>query len=179
MKHAATNRVIPVLHAIAAVGLALWLAGIVCWPWLVDNQLGTSTVSSIEKLCRQYFCHRMPSRSLAYSGHELLVCSRCTGVIAGYFLGAVAALCGAERLWFWRVPWAIVFIGLMGASWLAGQLGWLDGLEAWWRDLWHAERVVAGAFGGLGGYILIARCVVLLINWVQRQMLEDLEGATS
>ena len=155
-----TARVIPILHALAACGLALWMAAVVLWPWLAGSVISDALATRIESLLGSVFCHRMPSRSLSWHGGQLLVCSRCTGVIAGYLLGAVLAVCGAERLFFWRIPWALLLIGLMGLSWLAGWLGYLDAA-------WHAERVIAGACGGLGGYIFIARCVILLINWMQ------------
>lgn len=165
-------RVVPVLHAVAALALAVWLSVVVLWPWLAEAVFSNEFAGSVEALCREYFCHRKPQRSLAWGGVPLLTCARCTGVIAGYAAGAVAALCGAEKLPLWRVPWALLFIALMGLSWLAGWLGIFDAS-------WHAERVVAGMLGGLGGYIFIARCVVLLIDWVQRRQLQRLEGATA
>ena len=164
---ALTWRVIPILHAIAAVALALWLAMVVLWPWLADGILSESVVKRVEMFLRSAFCHRMPSRSLFWHGGQLLVCARCTGVIAGYLLGAVLALCGAEKLPIWRVPFALLLIAMMGLSWLGGAYGIL-------QESWHYERVVAGACGGLGGYILIARCIILLINWMHRERKSEL-----
>lgn len=177
-KSSTDARVIPILHAIAAVALALWLAVVVLWPWISGGARDGWT-RDVEVICQRYFCHRMPSRSLAWNSTPLLVCARCTGVIAGYMLGAVAALCGAERLPLWRFPWALLMIAWMGVSWLAGWLGWLRGLEASSRELWHAERVFAGVCGGFGGYILISCCVVWLIHWVQRHQLESEKGAAA
>ncbi len=169
---AETSRLILILHAVAAVLLSLWLAIVVMWPALAGGGASDGLARDIEALCGQYFCHRMPQRSLAIGGEQLLVCARCTGVIAGYMLGAVAAVCGAEKLALWRVPWAIVMIALMGLSWLFGWLGWL-------QASWHWERVVAGALGGAGGYILISRCIVLLMNWWLRRQTRVLKGATT
>ena len=160
-------RIIPILHLIAAVGLALWMATVVFWPWLADGVLSEGIVTRVERLLRTVFCHRMPSRSLSWHGAPLLVCSRCTGVIAGYLTGAVLALCGAERSFLWRIPTALLLIALMGLSWLAGWFGLL-------HDSWQWERVFAGACGGLGGYIFIARCVILLINWIQSERRAEL-----
>lgn len=169
---AATPRLVPVLHAMAAVGLALWFAVVVLWPWL-DGILPASQVQFAEGLCRRFFCHRLPPRSLGWHGGQMLVCARCTGVVAGYLLGAVLAVCGAERLCLWRIPWAVLIIAIMPASWLAGWLDWLDPLQANSPALWHAERVIAGACGGLGGYILISRCVVLIWQWWERRQLQS------
>lgn len=154
------SRIIPFLHLAAAIGLALWMAIVVLWPWMADGILDDGIVTRVERFLGAVFCHRMPGRSLSWHGAPLLVCSRCTGVIAGYLLGAVLAVCGAERLPVWRVPFSLLLIAMMGLSWLGGWLGWL-------QESWHVERVIAGACGGLGGYIFIARCVVLLINWMR------------
>ena len=168
----AVPRVVPVLHALAAVGLALWFATVVLWPWLSAGVLSDSVTNSVESFLGTIFCHRISERSMGWHGGQLLVCSRCTGVIAGYLLGAILALCGAERLPFWRIPWALVLIGVMGLSWLGGMLGFL-------QAQWHFERVIAGACGGLGGYILIACCIILLINWMQRRAHRKFNEVTS
>lgn len=165
-----TWRVIVGLHAFAAITLAMWLSTVVFWPWLASGVFGQDFAHRIESLLGTVFCHRISSRSMAWPQGQLLVCSRCTGVIAGYLLGAVLALCGAEKTPLWRIPWALLIIGLMGLSWLGGYLGYL-------QPAWHLERVIAGACGGLGGYIFIARCSVLLINWMHRHIAQDLYGA--
>jgi uncharacterized membrane protein len=152
-------RYVPWLHLIATMGLALWLLSVVLWFKLEHTPLR----GPLDFLFDVY-CHRMPERSLRFAGEPLPVCSRCTGVIVGYLIGGVLALCGAEKLWFWRIPWAIVLIGLMGLSWLAGFLGYFP-------ESWHGERVFAGGLGGLGGYIFIACCVVYLLSWWQRRRL--------
>ncbi|MDD7218387.1 MAG: DUF2085 domain-containing protein [Clostridia bacterium] len=32
-------------------------------------------------------CHQMPERSFFYKGYQFPLCARCTGILAGYFLG--------------------------------------------------------------------------------------------
>ena len=162
-------RVIRVLHAVAAVALALWMAIVVLWPWLSTEVLAESVAGRIESFLGRVFCHRLPQRSLSWHGTPLLVCSRCTGVIAGYLLGAILAVAGAEsRRSIWNIPIALVLIGLMGLSWLGG---WFGILEA----QWHFERVLAGACGGLGGYILISRIVVLFATYLRRRIEQELQ----
>lgn len=143
---------IPLLHLGATIGLALWLVSVVLWFRLRHTALGPPLA-----FCFDYYCHNLPQRSLWLAGEPLPVCSRCTGVIVGYLLGGVLALCGAEKLSLWRIHWSVLLIGLMGLSWLGGFLGFLP-------ESWHAERVVSGMLGGLGGYIFIACCLVLLIT---------------
>jgi uncharacterized membrane protein len=152
--HAPASRIVPLLHLIATIGLALWLLSVVLWFDLRHTSLRPALA-----FCFDLYCHNLPQRSLWLAGEPLPVCSRCTGVIVGYLLGGVLALCGAEKRWFWRWPWSLVLIGLMGLSWLGGYFGYLP-------ERWQWERVFAGVLGGLGGYILIACCVVwLLARW--------------
>jgi len=39
-----------------------------------------------------FFCHRQPERSFAIRGHQFPVCSRCTGLLLGFFGFIVLAL---------------------------------------------------------------------------------------
>lgn len=151
-------RFVPWLHLIATIGLALWLIVVVLWFRVRETQLEPAL-----SFCLKYYCHRIPQRSLWLHGEPLPVCSRCTGVIVGYLLGGVLALCGAERFRWWNIVTAIVLIGLMGVSWLGGYYGLL-------QERWQWERVFAGALGGLGGYIFIACCAVWLLGmWQHRR----------
>jgi uncharacterized membrane protein len=144
------------LHLIATLGLALWLIVVVLWFRVRETPLEPAL-----SFCLKCYCHRQPERSLWLHGEPLPVCSRCTGVIVGYLLGGVFAVCGAERFRWWNLITAIVLIGLMGVSWLGGYYGVL-------HERWQWERVFAGLLGGLGGYIFIACCVVWLCGvWQQ------------
>ena len=169
---AVTWRVIRTLHMVAAFALGMWLATVVFWPWLSEEVLSEAIVRRVESFLGTVFCHRMPGRSLSWHGAPLLVCSRCTGVITGYFLGAILALLGAEKFPFWRIPFALLLIVLMGLSWLGG---WFEIFQA----SWHMERVIAGACGGLGGYILISCCVVLFATWLRRKLEKEMRYSPS
>lgn len=139
------------------VAMAAFLIAVVFWFQLQHTMLGPPL-----DWCFDRYCHRFAQRSLYLSGEPLPVCARCTGVIAGYLLAAAAAVCGAEKLWFWRIRWAIALMGLMVLSWLGGTFGILP-------QSWHWERVVAGFCGGAGGYIFIACVVVFAIKWFARR----------
>ncbi|WP_228731271.1 DUF2085 domain-containing protein [Clostridium zeae] len=34
-----------------------------------------------------FLCHRRPDRSFFYKGKQFPICARCTGILAGYFIG--------------------------------------------------------------------------------------------
>ncbi|MCA9267185.1 MAG: DUF2085 domain-containing protein [Planctomycetales bacterium] len=146
-------RFITALHGAALVALALFLSAALAWFRLRHSPLGPAL-----DICFEYYCHRLSERSLWLAGEPMPICSRCTGVVAGYLLGALLAVCGCEKFRLWGIPTGLLLVGLMGFSWMLGRFGVVPG------D-WHAERIPAGALGGLGGYILISRVVVLLIGW--------------
>ena len=83
-------------------GLALWMAAVVLWP--VGCQMAAFSASRLPKARRidswvQSSAIACPVAASVGAVRQLLVCSRCTGVIAGYLSGRdTGALCGAERL---------------------------------------------------------------------------------
>ena len=36
-----------------------------------------------------FMCHRLPERSFFFRGKQLPLCARCTGILAGYFIGII------------------------------------------------------------------------------------------
>ena len=36
-----------------------------------------------------FFCHQLPERSFSFRGHQLPLCARCTGILAGYIIGII------------------------------------------------------------------------------------------
>lgn len=66
-----------------------------------------------------YLCHQIPARSFHFADHPLAVCSRCTGIYAGFLLGVIAypivrslrSTVTPERKWLFiaAVPLAIDF----------------------------------------------------------------------
>ena len=66
-----------------------------------------------------YLCHQIPSRSFHYAQHPLAVCSRCTGIYAGFLLGVIVyplvrslrSTVTPERKWLFiaAIPLAIDF----------------------------------------------------------------------
>lgn len=122
----------------AVTAVALLLVGLIVAAPLAtargSAQLGSSIYSAFG-----YLCHQIPERSFHVAGHKFAVCSRCTGLYAGF---AVAVLSypltrslnstgTPSRLWLLlaAVPLAIDF-----------GLGYFD----IWHNT-HASRFVTGA----------------------------------
>ena len=66
-----------------------------------------------------YLCHQIPARSYYFAEHSLAVCSRCTGIYAGFLLGVIVyplvrslrSTVTPERKWLFvaAIPLAIDF----------------------------------------------------------------------
>lgn len=145
------DRLFSALHAIVALGILLFLATVLSWFRLQHTSWGPPL-----DWCFDHYCHRKVDRCLTWLGEPMPVCARCFGVICGYLAGGLLAMGGGEKLWFWRIRWTAIPIAQMGASWLLGVFDLLP-------TSWHWERVAAGFLGGLGGYIVITRIVMMVL----------------
>ena len=72
--------------ASATVTLAI-LAAIIAAPLLQSSGHRTVAFKIYETF--SYFCHQIPERSFHLAGQQLAVCSRCTGLYAGFALATV------------------------------------------------------------------------------------------
>ncbi|MBQ8910997.1 MAG: DUF2085 domain-containing protein [Clostridia bacterium] len=92
-------------------------------------------------------CHQRPDRSFFLKGRQFPVCARCTGVVVGYF-------CGAVLYPFFNVPlWlTVLFCMLMLTDWLVQRIDLLPST--------NLRRFCTGVLCGLG---LIARYLDLLL----------------
>ncbi len=48
-----------------------------------------------------FSCHQKPERSFFYKGKQLPICARCTGILAGYFVGIVLFIILGSFKWFY------------------------------------------------------------------------------
>jgi uncharacterized membrane protein len=62
------------------------LAGIFLAPWLAARSPG---ISGLIYALYSPFCHQLPLRSYFLAGYKLAVCSRCSGIYAGFFLSTL------------------------------------------------------------------------------------------
>jgi len=74
-----------------------------------------------ELLAYAFYCHRLPDRSFIVGGHQLPICSRCTGILFGYFIGVFGIILGYHlpvvMLFLLSVPLVVDGIGQHHGRW--------------------------------------------------------------
>ena len=111
-----------------------------------------------------YLCHQIPERSFHLAGHPFAVCSRCTGLYAGFAL-ATLALPLVRSLKRTDTPHVIWL--LLSAVPLAIDFG-LTYFEIWQNN--HFTRVTTGAlFGAVTALYVVPGLIELSTN-VQRRL---------
>ena len=68
----------------------LWCLSIVVAPVLAEVNTGSRTLAGLIMLFYAPTCHQIAGRSFQIGGHALAVCSRCTGIYAGFLTGCIA-----------------------------------------------------------------------------------------
>lgn len=63
----------------------IWLLLIFAAPWLMAQGRAVSALVFYQGFSA--ICHQLPERSFHFHGHPLGVCSRCTGIYAGFVIG--------------------------------------------------------------------------------------------
>jgi uncharacterized membrane protein len=97
---------------------------IIAAPFALVN--GRSAIAFNIYLPFSYLCHQIPSRSFYFAEHPLAVCSRCTGIYAGFLLGVIVypivrslrSTVTPERKWLFiaaiplTIDFALEFLGI-------------------------------------------------------------------
>ncbi|MGQ0761091.1 MAG: DUF2085 domain-containing protein [Acidobacteriota bacterium] len=110
-----------------------------------------------------YLCHQIPERSFHLAGHSFAVCSRCTGLYAG-FAFATLALPLARSLKRTDTPHVIWL--LLSAVPLTIDFG-LTYFEIWQNN--HFTRVTTGAlFGAVAAIYVVPGLIELSANLQRR-----------
>ena len=110
-----------------------------------------------------YLCHQIPERSFHLAGHQFAVCSRCTGLYAG-FAFATLALPLVRPLKRTDTPHVIWL--LLSAVPLAIDFG-LTYFEIWQNN--HFTRVTTGAlFGAVAALYVVPGLIELSANLQRR-----------
>src|SRR5688500_11244298 len=111
-----------------------------------------------------YLCHQIPERSFHLVGHPFAVCSRCTGLYAG-FAFATLALPLVRSLKRTDTP-HVIWLLLSGVP-LAIDFG-LTYFEIWQNN--HFTRVTTGAlFGAVAAMYVVPGLIELSVN-VRRRL---------
>ncbi|HEX5703141.1 MAG TPA: DUF2085 domain-containing protein [Pyrinomonadaceae bacterium] len=110
-----------------------------------------------------YLCHQIPERSFHLAGHPFAVCSRCTGLYAGF---AIATLALPLTRSLKRTDTPHVIWLLMSGVPLAVDFG-LTYFEIWQNN--HFTRVTTGALFGAVAALYVVPGLIELSVIVQRR----------
>lgn len=149
---------------VATISQAI-LAAVIAAP-LINAQGHTAFASTIYQAF-SYLCHQIPERSFHLAGHPFAVCSRCTGLYAG-FAFATLALPLARSLKRTDTP-HIIWLLLSGVP-LAIDFG-LTYFGVWENN--HFTRVTTGALFGAVAAIYVAPGLIELSVNVQRRFSQN------
>ena len=153
--------VIVVWGLVASIALLIVLA-VVAAPAALT--LGRAGFSEPIYQAFSYLCHQIPERSFHLAGHPFAVCSRCTGLYAG-FAFATLALPLVRSLKRTDTP-HIIWLLLSGVP-LAIDFGLT--YFGWWENN-HFTRVTTGAlFGAVAAIYIVPGLIELSVN-VQRRV---------
>ena len=151
---------IVVWSLVASVALLIVIATVAA---PVAQAQGRTEFSSAIYQAFSYLCHQIPERSFHLGGHPFAVCSRCTGLYAG-FAFATLALPLARSLKRTDTP-RVIWL-LLSALPLAIDFG-LTYFDIWQNN--HFTRVTTGAlFGAVAAIYVVPGLIELSAN-VQRR----------
>lgn len=149
---------------VATIALAILIA-VFAAP-LIKAQGHTAFASAIYEAF-SYLCHQIPERSFHLAGHPFAVCSRCTGLYAGFGF-ATLALPLARSLKRTDTP-HVIWLLLSGVP-LAIDFG-LTYFGVWENN--HFTRVTTGAlFGAVAAIYVVPGLIELSMN-VQRRFSQN------
>ncbi|MFY9621399.1 MAG: DUF2085 domain-containing protein [Pyrinomonadaceae bacterium] len=145
---------------VATIALAI-LVAVIAAP-LIQAQ-GYASLAGAVYQAFSYLCHQIPERSFHLAGHPFAVCSRCTGLYAG-FAFATLALPLTRSLRRTDTPHVIWL--LLSAAPLMIDFG-LTYFEIWENN--HFTRVTTGAlFGAVAALFVVPGLIELSVNLQRR-----------
>ena len=101
-----------------------------------------------------FMCHQIPERSFIINGRQFPLCARCTGILAGYFLGIFTACitrCG-------NYPIFLLFLIPMIAD---GGIQQIFKIESN-----NTRRFITGILGGIGIIYFFISLHIFTVWWV-------------
>lgn len=139
----------------------LWLGVIFAAPALAAE--GQPAAAAFLYRSLSGICHQIPGRSFHFHGHPLAVCSRCTGLYAGFLLGLLALplfrslketqFPRREFLLFAAVPVSVDFaLGFLGL----------------WQNTFFSRTLTGALFGFATAFYLLPGFVATFIEYRSR-----------
>jgi uncharacterized membrane protein len=143
----------------AAVFVLVWMGMIVGAPLAWAH--GYDAISHVIYKAFSPLCHQMPERSFHLEGHALAVCSRCTGIYAGFASGIILypLLRSLKRTDAPARIWLLLACVPVSIDWALGFLNIWDNTQL--------SRVLTGGVLGFVAalYIVPGLMDVLQVNW--------------
>ncbi len=110
-----------------------------------------------------FMCHQKPERSFFINGKQFPLCSRCTGILAGYFIGIILAIITKCRHNF-VFPLLLIPMIADGTVQLVFK-----------RESNNCRRFITGIGGGIGIvyifisiHILTLRLVTVILDYLMK-----------
>lgn len=153
-----SERVAALTYAVALAAALMFVCAIVAAPLLeAARDSGDMDGGSLIYLAYSRVCHQLASRSFQIEGHPFAVCSRCTGIYAGYALGLVAypLVRSITRTETPARIWLLIAIAPVAID-LAGDFAGLFDNTLMSRALTGGVAGAAGAFYTLPGFVCLA-----------------------
>lgn len=151
-----TSRAQVLMWSGAAVCVLLWMGMIVGAPFALAH--GYVSVAQVIYKGFSPLCHQIPERSFHLEGHAFAVCSRCTGIYAGFAAGVILypLLRSLKRTDTPARLWLFVACVPLAIDWSLGFFGI-------WENV-HLSRVLTG---GLLGFVAALYVVPGLMDVLQ------------
>jgi uncharacterized membrane protein len=139
------------------------LAAIVGAPLLIAG--GHSTFAFTIYKVFSFVCHQIPERSFHVAGYKFAVCSRCTGIYAGFALAALSyPLVRSLKLTETpRLIWLFLAVTPLAIDWSLGYF------SIWQNN--HVSRVSTGAlFGATAVFYILPGLIELTLRFGARRI---------
>lgn len=136
--------------------VALWIGLIIAPPLLLSA--GSSTGSSTIYTFFSYICHQMPDRSIHLAGHQLAVCTRCSGVYFGLLAGILIYPLFRPIDEIEPIPRFWLFLSLIPIT-----IDWSLTVFGIWENT-HISRFVTGFILGVACAVFIIPALVEVIR---------------
>lgn len=102
-----------------------------------------------------FMCHQRPDRSFCINGKQFPLCARCTGILAGYFLGITAAC-------LTRCRYCAVCMLLLIPMIVDGMVQQILKIESN-----NVRRFITGILGGIGIIYTLISLHCFTVWWVR------------
>lgn len=96
-----------------------------------------------------FMCHKLPERSFFFRGKQFPICSRCTGILIGYFIGILLMIIIQNR----SIILALLLILPLAIDGTGQYIGlWISN---------NIRRLITGVFAGISTDLLLYNIVIV------------------